>query len=94
MKDFDNFLNILQQEIDKLKIITEFKKDEELSIIWKSLDKSMKDKEILEGPRILYNKIQIIRNISSFSLGLIKKYIRSQEKQIVKKLKKDDSITH
>tara|TARA_B100000900_G_C20153451_1_gene542838 strand:- start:26 stop:310 length:285 start_codon:yes stop_codon:yes gene_type:complete len=94
MKDFDNFLNLLLQEIDKLKIIAEFKKDEELYIIWKSLDKGMKDKEILEGPRILYNKIQTIRNIASFSLGLIKKYIKSQEKQIVKKLKKDNSITH
>lgn len=30
MKDFDEFLNKLQQEIDKLKIISEFKKDEEL----------------------------------------------------------------
>ena len=94
MKDFDEFLNKLQQEIDKLKIIAEFKKDEELYTIWKSLNKGFYDVELLEGPRILYNKIQIIRNIASFSLGLIKKYIRSQEKQIVKKLKKDNSITH
>lgn len=94
MKDFDEFLNKLQQEIDKLKIIAEFKKDDELCIIWKSLDKGIKDKEILEGPRILYNKIHMIRNIVLFTLGLIKKYIRTQEKQIVKKLKKDNSITH
>jgi hypothetical protein len=90
MKDFDEFLNKLQQEVDKLKIIAEFKKDEELYIIWKSLNKGFYDEELLEGPRILYNKINTIRNIASFSLGLIKKYIRSQEKQIVKILKKND----
>jgi hypothetical protein len=90
MKDFDEFLNKLQQEIDKLKIIAEFKKDDELYTIWKSLNKGFYDEELLEGSRILYNKIQTIRNIASVSLGLIKKYIRSQEKQIVKILKKND----
>ena len=84
MKDFDIFLHKFQEEMDKLKTIAEFKKEKELFIIWKSLDKSIKDKEIMEGPRILYNKLIVVRNISQFCFNLIKKYIRTQEKQIFK----------
>ena len=54
MKDFDTFLHKFQEEMNKLKTISEFKKEKELYTIWKSLDKSIKDKEIMEGPRILY----------------------------------------
>ena len=84
MKDFDIFLHKLQEKIDKLKTIAEFKKEKELFIIWKSLDKSIKDKEIMEGSRILYNKLIVVRNIVQFCFNLIKKYIRTQEKQILK----------
>ena len=84
MKDFDTFLHKFQEEINKLKIISKFKKEKELYTIWKSLDKSIKDKEIMEGPRILYNKLIIVRNIAQFCFNLIKKYIRTQEKQILK----------
>ena len=84
MKDFDIFLHKFQEKIDKLKTIAEFKKEKELFIIWKSLDKSIKDKEIMEGSRILYNKLIVVRNIVQFCFNLIKKYIRTQEKQILK----------
>tara|TARA_B100000900_G_scaffold415451_1_gene445379 strand:- start:13536 stop:13820 length:285 start_codon:yes stop_codon:yes gene_type:complete len=91
MKDFDIFLHKFQEEMDKLKTIAEFKKEKELIIIWKSLDKSIKDKEIMEGPRILYNKLIVVRNIAQFCFNLIKKYIRTQEKQILKTINNKNS---
>ena len=91
MKDFDIFLHKFQEKIDKLKTIAEFKKEKELFIIWKSLDKSIKDKEIMEGSRILYNKLIVVRNIVQFCFNLIKKYIRTQEKQILKTINNKNS---
>lgn len=91
MKDFDTFLHKFQEEMNKLKTIAEFKKEKELFIIWKSLDKSIKDKEIMEGPRILYNKLIVVRNIAQFCFNLIKKYIRTQEKQILKTINNKNS---
>ncbi len=87
MKDFDTFLHKFQEEMNKLKIIAEFKKEKELYIIWKSLDKGVKDKELMEGPKILYNKLITVRNIVEFCFNLTKKYIRTQEKQILKNIK-------
>jgi hypothetical protein len=91
MKDFDTFLHKFQEEMNKLKTISEFKKEKELYTIWKSLDKSIKDKEIMEGPRILYNKLIVVRNIAQFCFNLIKKYIRTQEKQILKTINNKNS---
>ena len=82
MSDFDIYLNKFLIILKNYKILAKIKNNNDMMIIWNSLNKAVNDKEIMLGAELLYNKHKTIRWATIIVIKVGEKYINARSDKI------------
>lgn len=89
MSDFQIYLNKFLIILSNYKILAKIKKNNDMMIIWKSLNKAVNDKEIMLGAELLFNKHTTIKCATIIVLKVGEKYINSRSDKIKEYLRQN-----
>tara|TARA_B100000686_G_scaffold319224_1_gene369756 strand:+ start:56 stop:328 length:273 start_codon:yes stop_codon:yes gene_type:complete len=86
MGDYEIYLNKFLSILRNYKILAKMKNNNDMMIIWNSLNKAVNDKEIMLGAELLFNKHATIRWATIIVLKVGEKYINARSDKIKKYL--------
>ena len=90
MSDFHIYLNKFLIILKNYKILAKIKNNNDMMIIWNSLNKAVNDKEIMLGAELLYNKHTTIRWATIIVLKVGEKYINARSDKIKQYLRQNN----